>query len=144
MARSGVSQKQLGKIGAVVGVEGIEKIQANIAENLNRMTGQRAKRVWMHAALLCVAEIKSLVPVKTGKLKEAIGAGYGKPEKPNVIVGVNWKKAPHAYLVEYGHGRVGSGGAHAHPYFRPGVNASRGIMAAVIAKGMREIASGIK
>jgi hypothetical protein len=49
-------------------------------------------------------------------LRDAIFIGLGPPEYANVLVGVNIRKAPHAWLVEYG-SRIWSG----KPYFRPAI-----------------------
>lgn len=50
-------------------------------------------------------------------LQDAIFADWGKEGHPSAIVGVDRKKAPHAHLVEFGHG--GPQPAPPHPYLRP-------------------------
>ncbi len=46
-----------------------------------------------------------------------------------MLVGVDLKKAPYAYPVEY-----------KTPYFRPGITATRAAMGATIAEGLRDLA----
>ena len=148
MARSAVSKGLLGKVGAEVGVYGIEGIKANIAAKLNQMTGMSAKRVFMRAAMQLVNEAKDIVPVDTGRLRDAIFAAYGDPRKPNVIVGVNYKKAPHAHLIEYGHIQTGHGGKGkgrgikfipGSAFMRRALVSARPTMAATIAEGLKAL-----
>lgn len=54
-------------------------------------------------------------------LQDAIFADTGMQDHPSVIVGVDRKKAPHAHLVEFGHG--GPHPAPPHPYLRPALDA---------------------
>ena len=143
MARAAVTPRTLQKVAEESGVTGLAEIKANIAATLTRVSGQQAKFVFMEAALVGLKEIEDLVPVKTGTLKRALFADYGTPTKPNVLLGVNYHIAPHCLLVEYGHGKVGVDGAHAHPYFRPGITSARPGMAAVLAKGLRDVALGL-
>ncbi len=138
MARSGVSKGQLGKVSTEIGITGIEDVRANIAKLMDRVTGPRFKKeVCMPAAMIARDEIKDLAPVKTGKLRDAVFAAEGDPKKPNAIVGVSRKLAPHGILVEYGHG--GPHPAPPHAFFRPGVTAARGAMAATLASGMKKL-----
>jgi hypothetical protein len=134
MARSAVTKGRLQKVGAEVGVSGVEEIKANIAGKLDKFLGMAAKQVFMKAAMIAVKEIKDLAPVKSGKLRDAIFADYGDPKKPNVLVGVNYKKAPHGHLAEF----KNHGGDQ--PFFRPGITATRAPMAVVIVEGLRDLA----
>ncbi len=137
MARSAVTAGRLRKISEEVGIQGIDEIKGNIAKKLDKLTGMQAKRVFMRAALLLVREEKANIHSITGHLAGAIFADYGDPKKPNVLVGTNNRKAPHGLLVEEGHG--GPHPAPPHPYHKPAVNATRGIMAATIAEGLKDL-----
>lgn len=138
--RSAVTAGRLRKVGAQIGVSGIDEIKANIAATLDRAQGMEAKRVFMGAALIGMHKIEELAPRgKTGRLRRAPIVKYGDPKKPNVLLGVSRKIAPHAGLVEKGHG--GPHPAPAHPYYKPAVNSTRNEMAAHIAKGMRDLIS---
>jgi HK97 gp10 family phage protein len=70
---------------------------------------------------------KSIVSIGPGHkgrhLRDLIFATPGKRDDPSVIVGVDRKKAPHAHLVEMGHG--GPHPAPAHPFLRPAFDAFR-------------------
>lgn len=56
-------------------------------------------------------------------------------EGPSVIVGVDLKKAPHAHLVEFGHG--GPHPAPAYPFLRPAVAMCRARVASMIESALR-------
>lgn len=140
MARQAVTARQLGKVSMEIGVEGIDKINKAIEERLNRMTGMKAKKGWMRAALAIVREIRDNINNITGQLSSGVFAAYGKPTKPNVIVGVSLGgrgKAPHGWVVEHGHG---GDAAPPHPFFKPGVLSARPIAAAILIEEMKELA----
>lgn len=61
---------------------------------------------------------------------------YGEPG-PSVIVGVDRKRAPHAHLIEYGHG--GRAPAPAHPYMRPAVDSTRSGVVQMVESGLRRL-----
>lgn len=56
---------------------------------------------------------------------------------PNVIIGVDRKQAPHAHLVEFGHG--GKSPAPARPFLRPAVSVARPLVVAVIENGLKRL-----
>ncbi len=114
--------------------EGMDEILQNLSNVIDKTTGKAVKEVYLKAGLRLRDQARSRVPVKTGALKEAIFAARGDENKPNVLVGVNYKKAPHAHLIEYGTVR-----APAHPYLRPAVSASADEMRRIIESGLRRI-----
>ena len=135
MPRRAVTQRSIGRVAReVFKIEGVEEIQRNIGKVLDRATGEEIKKTYMRGAMILVREAKSIVPVLTGKLRDAIFAAYGDPSKSNVIVGVKYKKAPHAHLVEFGTVKAGP-----HPYMRPAISASRSSIAATIIEGFKRI-----
>jgi len=78
----------------------------------------------------------------TGNLRKGIGTKlvvYQGDETAVLMVGVNFRKAPHAHLVEYGHG--GPQPAPPHPFLRPAFDAAKATALAKIEKSFR---SGIK
>lgn len=116
--------------------EGIPQIAAN-ANRLMRACGYQGgdiarelKQAFMTGALIVRDEIRDLVPVKTGLLKESVFAAYGDKKKSDVLVGVNSRKAiktsKSGRTVTYA-GVVEFGNAHQapHPYARPGIQAAR-------------------
>lgn len=67
-------------------------------------------------------------------LRDAIFIGLGPPEYANVLVGVNMRKAPHAWLVEYG-SRFWSG----RPYFRPAIELLGDVVMGMIQRGVEQL-----
>lgn len=129
--------------GKAVRLEGIPELAANVNKLLatvggskGRAVGQEVKHVLMGGALVVRDEARDLVPVRTGKLKSAIFADYGDPKKPDVLVGVNYRIAPHAHLVEYG---ARGGQMPPQPYMRPAITATRSKVANIVAEGFRKI-----
>ncbi|MBU1567719.1 MAG: HK97 gp10 family phage protein [Proteobacteria bacterium] len=94
------------------------------------------------AADIFAEEARSRVKVKTGKLKGAIVSRINKTqaqfgEKGSAYVGVDYKKAPHGHLVEYG---ARGGKMPAQPYIRPSIDVKQGeAIAAVEADISRRI-----
>lgn len=67
-------------------------------------------------------------------LRDAIFIGPGPPQYANVLVGVNMRKAPHAWLVEYG-SRIWSG----KPYFRPAIQLLGGYVLGMIQRKLQDL-----
>lgn len=114
--------------------DGLEEIEAKLSKIINRATGTAAKEVYLKAGMKLRDRARSMVKVKTGNLRKGIFAARGDASKQNVIVGVNYKIAPHAHLVEYGTVR-----APAHPYMRPALSASKDEMRRTIQDGLEKI-----
>jgi HK97 gp10 family phage protein len=134
-------RRVLTKKGKAVRWEGIPELQSKVDAILaktgyrqGQKIGNEIKRVLMGGALVLRDEARDLVPVKTGTLKSAIFAAYGDERKSDVLVGVNYKIAPHAHLVEYG-----TSHSAAHPFMRPAITATRAKIANVVAEGFRKI-----
>lgn len=122
--------------------EGIDEIAAR-ANELARAGGyahgdiaKEYKQAIMPAALTVRDEAKQLVPVETGLLKSSIFAAYGDPKKPDVLVGVNTRRAvkesggeyrTYAGIVEYGDDTRAP-----HPYMRPAITATRPLVARML------------
>lgn len=152
MARTLVTRR-----GRQVQIEGLEKLQANIADLMSRATGKEVKKIWMQAALILRDTAIEYAPmakgpithyekgqpkriIEPGALKAAIFAAYGKPDAPNVLVGVHFKPgndlpgAPHAHWIEFGNSRI-----PAQPFMRPALSSSRSACVAAIADGYRTL-----
>jgi hypothetical protein len=124
-----------------VGLEGVSEVSQNIDARVAHMSGPKAKKVWMRGALVFIRYIQNLIHSRSGTLSDAVFAAYGKPEKPNVLVGVSYGtsgKAPYAWLVEFGHG--GPHPAPPYPYFKPGVLAGQPAAAENLIEGMHALA----
>ncbi|SRR5579885_1679855 len=154
MARSAVTTGKLGKIALELGLDGLDDIKAKIAEKVQQMGGQEAKKIFMQAGLEVVREIRDDIHNVTGTLSSALFAAYGKENKPNVIVGVKIGArgvAPYGPAVEHGHAihrggtiRKGTGTTLGqvppHPYFQPGVKAASPLAGAIIVEGLKDLA----
>lgn len=94
----------------------LSEIEKKIATFINENSKQIARQI--------ATDAKSSVNSVTGNLKRSIKARKSKFEDGGYIV---IARAPHAHLVEYGHG--GPRPAPAHPFLRPAldknINAAR-------------------
>lgn len=103
--------------------EGAEELIAALDEVASAVNGQKIKEGLMKRVGIPLRDrARANVAVKTGNLKRAIYAAYGDTNKVTILVGVNYKIAPHAHLVEFGH--AGPHPAPPHPYMRPAIAAS--------------------
>lgn len=148
MARRVVTPK-----GRAVRLIGLNKVYEQMEAVINRTTAPEVKRIYMGAALVLRDEARDLAPLLKkatkghvpGLLKKAIFAAYGDPSKASVIVGVNYKIAPHAHMIEFGTGpRTDSkghnrGSVPAQPFMRPALTASRTKCVAIITEGLRNL-----
>ncbi len=102
-----------------VTVENLTELQ-ELFRRLNQISvTPEARQGYIKAARILYNRARELCPwgrkrKKGTHLRDAIFLGPGPEHHPNVLVGVNHKKAPHAHLVEYG--RRGWAGK---PFFRP-------------------------
>ncbi len=153
MARNVVTPK-----GKAAIVEGLPDLQKRIADLLGRtVSGGEVKKVWMRGAVIIRDEAIRLAPIiqsepkslkpwqRPGALKQAIFAAYGKETAPNVIVGVNYRKAPQAHWMEFGTAErtTKSGANRGHvtpqPYMRPALATKRAEAIAAMGQGYREL-----
>ncbi len=100
----------------------------NKLEKINQGLKKAAQESVLKQAEMVRDRIESKAPVgPTGNLKRSAIAKL-MPKKANyppiAIAGIDRKIAPHAHLVEYGHG--GPHPAPAHPFFRPAVSETLG------------------
>lgn len=114
--------RTLGQIYATLNVQA--------TEDLNK----RLKDVMLKPAMVIRDEAKDLVPVRTGKLRDAIYAEPGISTKPDAIAGVAVRRVPYAIYVEHGTSRMA-----AQPFFRPAVLATRPLVANMIAGDLKEL-----
>jgi HK97 gp10 family phage protein len=121
-------------------IDGVDVMYDNIERILkytDRSAGIRLKEEFLKAALVLRDRAKQLVPVRTGRLRDAVFATKKAIEKPNVLAGVlrhGERGAPYAQIVEYGRH-----GAQAHPFFRPAITSTRGAMAKIIVEGFQKV-----
>jgi HK97 gp10 family phage protein len=76
---------------------------------------------------------------RSGFYADAAQVIYGDDaaEGPSVIAGINLKRAPHAHLVEFGHG--GPHPAPPHPFLRPAAIAARPLVRQIIEDGLKRL-----
>lgn len=114
--------------------EGMAEVLRNVSNVIDKTTGQKVKRVYMDAGLRLRDAAKANAPVKSGRLRKSVFAAYGDPAKANVLVGVNYKIAPHAHLVEYG-----TVNAPPHPFLRPAITQTKSEIRDIISSGLKKI-----
>ena len=152
-----------------VKVSGIPEVAAALAEIKARFGPAQLKGPLMDGAIILRDQARVNVPTGPGHwqykgeavhLKKAIFAGKGKPDKADVIVGVDLKRAPQGFWLEYGtnphpikprfgkylmlFGRIFAKsvlhpGQKPKPWFRPAIRSASGRVATAIADGCREI-----
>lgn len=121
MARSAITQAALNQIAIKGGFEGFRDVQTRIGYMLDATTGAEIKNIYLSAALLIKQEaVARAHRGPTGHLKAGVFAGRGDENKPNALVGLNYRVAPHAHLVEYGTVKMSP-----RPYFRPAIAARK-------------------
>lgn len=140
-------------------IEGIDALAAT-ANALAKEGGYRHgdiareyKTGLMAGALIVRDEARDLAPVDTGLLRDSIFAAYGDKKKPDVLVGVNTRKAirttkegktrTYAGVVEFGDD------THTpQPFMRPAVSATRPVVARILkeklAEAVEKIATRVK
>lgn len=96
------------------------------------------KDILIKPAFVMRDEIRDLVPVRTGRLRNAIFASRGREDKPGVIIGVNAKEAPYGRFVERGTSKM-----VAQPFFRPGITATAPSVANLISGDMKKLIEGM-
>lgn len=106
-----------GKSAMWIQVDGLDEAVRRVQSITSSLEAREVEKVLSKGMRVIRDEAKQRVPVKSGRLKSAIKARIGK-RRGKFVAGafsaVDFKRAPHAYLVEYGtrHSR-------AKPYFRP-------------------------
>ena len=133
-------------------LDGLADVNANIARVLAsvdpkaaRSTAEKAKKVYVDAAVAGRNEIRAITPVskdgthghEPGNLRDSVFAARGSAYETNALLGVNHRKAPYAHNVEFGHG--GPHAAPPHPFFRPGVEYASREMSQIIKAGLRKV-----
>jgi len=116
-------------------VAGYGEMVGKLNNVLDKTAAENLKSVFMAAGRVLQRNAKSNAEPhrKSGRLEANIFVAEGKPDKPNILVGVTFKKAPEGRWLEYGTSRQ-----PARPWWRPAVTASKPEMARVITDGMKK------
>jgi HK97 gp10 family phage protein len=118
-------------------IQGIEELEKQMENLIKSVDPDKVEPVLLDAARVVAKDAKRRAPKgKTGNLKKGIVAkktrrkggvsaalGLNVGEAAPAITAIDFRKAPHAALVEFGHG--GPHPAPAHPFFRPAWDANR-------------------
>jgi HK97 gp10 family phage protein len=126
-------------------VTGLKEVTDKVNQLIDQMESEEILKAIMAGAKLIEDEAKRIVPVRTGNLRSAIFASYGKQKnrrKPTVIVGVNykWKKAstlgyaPYAHIVEFGSAKRAP-----KPFMGPAIKSQRQAVAQRIKERLEEL-----
>lgn len=123
-------------------LRGLPKLATSLSTLLRTIeagegVGDEMKEVFMEGARKLRDEAKRMAPVRTGLLRDSIFATKGVARKPSALVGVNFNRAHHAHLVEFGHG--GPHPAPPHPYMRPALMSQRPVIQKIITDGLSKI-----
>lgn len=123
--------------GFVVEVEGLDEAVRRVRSLTSSLEAKEVEQVLVKGMRVVRDEAKQRVPVRTGLLKSAIKARIGK-RRGKFVAGafsaVDFKKAPHAYLVEYG-----TRHSPAKPYFRPAWDTKKEAVKKQIEEDLREL-----
>lgn len=116
MARLNITRGKLAQL------SGLKELTEQLNDLQFMLESDEVPKALLNAAWLIRDKAKQLAPVRTGLLRDAIFAGFGRPDgrqrKASVVVGVKYglNHANHAHLVEFGTS------THApQPYLRPAV-----------------------
>lgn len=126
--------------GFVVEVEGLEEAVRRVQSLKYALEANEVEKALSKGMRVVRDEAKRRVPVKTGLLKSAIKARIGKRRGKYVasaFAAVDYKKAPHAYLVEYG-----TRHSQAKPYFRPAWDTKKDQVKKQIEEDLRKLLEG--
>lgn len=105
-------------------VVGMDELMRKV-ERLSAVPDQVQGKALKAGAEPIVRAAKEKVNVRTGKLQNAIRSGRRKKirDGSRIEIGTFKGEAPHAHLVEFGHG--GPHPAPPHPFLRPGYEAGK-------------------
>jgi HK97 gp10 family phage protein len=120
-----------------IDIEGIEELESQMQRLIGTVSADKVEPILLDAAKVVAKDAKARAPKgETGNLKKGIVAkktrrkggvsaalGLNVGEAAPAITAIDFRKAPHAALVEFGHG--GPHPAPAHPFFRPAWDANR-------------------
>ena len=129
-----------GKSAMWIQVDGLDEAVRRVQSITSSLEAREVEKVLSKGMRVVRDEAKRRVPVRTGLLKSAIKARIGKRRGrfvANAFAAVDYKKAPHAYLVEYGtrHSR-------AKPYFRPAWDTKQAQVKKQIEEDLRKLLEG--
>lgn len=122
------------------GIDALERKCDSIIKKINK----EEKKILLKQARVVRDKVKSKAPKgPTGNLKKACYAtAYAANSNSQALAfaGIRPRKAPHAHLVEYGHG--GPHPAPPHPFFRPAWDEVRGSVTSAVEIDLKKTVEG--
>jgi len=122
-------------------LQGVGELKKKFGEMIAIIDDRKTENELLKSANILKNDIKRRAPKgPTGNLKRSIVARIFKRKitnQPAAFVAVDYRIAPHAHLVEYGHG--GPHPASAHPFFRSAIDALKNKIVDIIEKGIWRI-----
>jgi len=120
-------------------IYGIGKLRNVFLEMPAKLTSPEAMDLYKRAGKIARDRARELCPYDPKRkrgvhLRDAIFVDARYRGKPSVLVGVNYRLAPHAHLVEYGTVRWAG-----KPFFRPAVAQTASTVRAMLRQGIAEI-----
>lgn len=123
-----------------IDIKGLDEAVRRVRSLTSSLEAKDVEKVLVKGMQVVRDEAKQRVPVKTGLLKSALKARIGK-RRGKMVAGafsaVDFRKAPHAYLVEYG-----TRHSQAKPYFRPAWDSREGDVKKQIENDLRKLLEG--
>ena len=124
-------------------ISGFEKVEENIAKVIRQLSPEQIEGVLLEGANVIGQAAINLAPIgPTGNLKRSIVAKVLQRNSPGeaapAITAVDYRIAPHAHLIEFGHlikrGKRGksTGFVEPHPFMRPAWDATKDQVAGAI------------
>jgi HK97 gp10 family phage protein len=121
-----------------VEIEGIKDLEKNVRKLAKATDPDEVGQVLLKQAAILEGRFRSAAPMgPTGRLKAAAYSNLA-PSKIAAFAGIRQGKgkAPHAHLVEFGHG--GPHPAPAHPFMRPAWDSSKREVLEGIEQGLKK------
>jgi HK97 gp10 family phage protein len=129
--------------GAKIYIKGIDQLEKAANKAIKSMNEGKTKLIYEQAKKVR-NRIKEKAPRgETGNLKAAAYASYIPPKLGREVfafAGIRPRKAPHAHLVEFGHG--GPHPAPPHPFFRPAWDEMKSEVRRNIEEGLKKAVEG--
>jgi hypothetical protein len=120
-------------------IDGLPELRKSLAGMINAVSAKEVKQIALGGGRIVASAIRQESPYDPKRtegihLRDAVFLGGGKEDKPDVLVGVSLRKAPHGLLVEFGTTKT-----QPNPFFRRGVARSGNAAAEHIERGLVQI-----
>ncbi len=107
-----------------VDIKGLDELERRIKSLRSALEAKEVEGILVEGARIIRDDAKRRAPLgPTGNLRRGVKAKKGKRRGKmysTAFAAMDWKVAPHAYLVEYGTSKM-----RARPYFRPAIDSMK-------------------